>query len=122
MGDADYIFAFQHIVMPVGVEFKPDLVISKCRPMEVPASPVADSAVAAGFDAAEGDQLGGCFVTPDCYAHMTHMLMSLAEGKVVACLEVKTSTCLYANRSDENGRVVTTSKRSLCLLWRSLRP
>ena len=47
------------------------------------------SPVAAGFDAAEGDQLGGCFVTPACYAHMTHMLMSLAGGRVVACLEVR---------------------------------
>ena len=44
--------------------------------------------VAAGFDAAAGDQLGGCFVTPSCYAHMTHMLKSLANGKVVMCLEV----------------------------------
>ena len=44
--------------------------------------------VAAGFDAARGDQLGGCFVTPECYAHMTHMLMSVAGGKLVACLEV----------------------------------
>ncbi len=44
--------------------------------------------VAAGFDAAIGDQLGGCFVSPACYAHMTHMLMSLAKGKVVVCLEV----------------------------------
>ena len=44
--------------------------------------------VAAGFDAAAGDQLGGCFVTPACYAHMTHMLMSLADGKLVVVLEV----------------------------------
>jgi histone deacetylase 6 len=43
--------------------------------------------VAAGFDAAAGDELGGCFVTPPCYAHMTHMLMSLAGGKVAVCLE-----------------------------------
>ncbi|KAH7025471.1 histone deacetylase [Macrophomina phaseolina] len=70
MGDGDYIFAFQQIVMPIAQEFDPDLVI-----------------VAAGFDAAAGDRLGKCFVTPPCYAHMTHMLMSLAKGKVVVCLE-----------------------------------
>lgn len=29
MGDADYMLAFQHIVMPVAYEFDPDLVISK---------------------------------------------------------------------------------------------
>lgn len=34
-----------------------------------------------------GDQLGGCFVTPECYSQMTHMLMSLADGKVSVCLE-----------------------------------
>ncbi len=47
------------------------------------------SLVAAGFDAADGDQLGGCFVTPPCYAQMTHMLMGLARGKLVVCLEVR---------------------------------
>lgn len=70
MGDGDYMAAFQKIVMPIAQEFDPDLVI-----------------VSAGFDAAAGDELGGCFVTPACYSHMTHMLMSLAEGKVVVCLE-----------------------------------
>ena len=43
--------------------------------------------VAAGFDAAAGDELGGCFVTPACYAQMTHMLMTLADGKIAVCLE-----------------------------------
>ncbi|KAF2084740.1 hypothetical protein K490DRAFT_48424 [Saccharata proteae CBS 121410] len=70
MGDSDYIYAFQQVVMPIAQEFNPDLVI-----------------VSAGFDAAEGDRLGGCHVTPPCYAHMTHMLMSLANGKLVVCLE-----------------------------------
>jgi histone deacetylase 6 len=45
--------------------------------------------VSAGFDAAEGDELGGCKVTPMAYAHMTHMLMGLAGGKVVVALEVR---------------------------------
>lgn len=70
MGDAEYIYAFQEVVMPIATEFDPDLVI-----------------VSAGFDAAEGDVLGGCFVTPACYGHMTHMLMRLAKGKLVVCLE-----------------------------------
>ena len=29
MGDADYIFAFQQVVMPIAFEFNPDLVMSK---------------------------------------------------------------------------------------------
>lgn len=70
MGDGEYLAAFQKIVMPIAQEFNPDLVI-----------------ISAGFDAADGDELGGCFVTPGCYAHMTHMLMSLAGGKVAVCLE-----------------------------------
>lgn len=70
MGDAEYLAAFQRVVMPIAQEFDPDLVI-----------------VSAGFDAAEGDELGGCHVSPACYAHMTHMLMSLAAGKVAVCLE-----------------------------------
>jgi histone deacetylase 6 len=70
MGDGEYMAAFQKIVMPIAKEFNPDLVV-----------------ISAGFDAADGDELGGCFVTPPCYAHMTHMLMSLADGKLVVCLE-----------------------------------
>lgn len=70
MGDGEYMAAFQKLVMPIANEFDPDLVV-----------------ISAGFDAAKGDELGGCFVTPACYAHMTHMLMSLADGKVAVCLE-----------------------------------
>ncbi|KAI1759491.1 putative histone deacetylase A [Hypoxylon sp. FL1150] len=70
MGDGEYLAAFQKIVMPIAKEFNPDMVI-----------------ISAGFDAADGDELGGCFVTPPCYAHMTYMLMSLASGKVAVCLE-----------------------------------
>ncbi|KAF4554094.1 Arb2 domain-containing protein [Elsinoe fawcettii] len=70
MGDGDYIYAFQEVVMPIAQDFDPDLVF-----------------VCAGFDAAEGDMIGGCHVTPAGYAHMTHMLMSLSDGKVVVCME-----------------------------------
>jgi histone deacetylase 6 len=70
MRDGDYLYAFQQIVMPVAQEFNPDLVV-----------------IAAGFDAAEGDQLGMCHVSPAGFAHMTHMLMSLANGRVLAALE-----------------------------------
>ncbi|KAJ5222144.1 Histone deacetylase clr3 [Penicillium citrinum] len=70
MGDGDYMFAFQQVVMPIAQEFDPDLVI-----------------ISAGFDAAAGDVLGGCFVSPACYGQMTHMLMNLANGKLAVCLE-----------------------------------
>jgi histone deacetylase 6 len=44
--------------------------------------------VSAGFDAADGDTLGECLVTPAGYAHMTHMLSSLAGGRLAVALEV----------------------------------
>ncbi|KAI5302641.1 Histone deacetylase hda1 [Ascosphaera pollenicola] len=73
MGDGDYLYAFQQVIMPIAYEFDPDFVI-----------------ISAGFDAAAGDELGGCFVTPPCYAHMTHMLMNLAGAgtQAYACLEI----------------------------------
>uniref|UniRef100_A0A3B4ZFW8 Protein deacetylase HDAC6 n=1 Tax=Stegastes partitus TaxID=144197 RepID=A0A3B4ZFW8_9TELE len=70
MGDSDYLAAFHHVVMPIAVEFNPGLVL-----------------VSAGFDAARGDPLGGYHVTPEGYAHLTHMLMSLAGGRVLLILE-----------------------------------
>lgn len=87
MGDAEYIHAFQQIVLPVAMEFAPQLVISTfvshrsglC--LRVPL-------VSAGFDAAEGDPLGQCKVSPIGYAHMTHMLSGLAGGRLVVALEV----------------------------------
>lgn len=44
--------------------------------------------VSAGFDAARGDPLGGYNVTPEGYAHLTHLLLSLAGGRVLLILEV----------------------------------
>lgn len=70
LGDADYIHAFQKVVMPIAYEYNPELVI-----------------ISAGFDAAMEDPLGGCRVTPYGYAQMTHMLSGLAGGRVVVALE-----------------------------------
>uniref|UniRef100_A0A8D0GNA2 Histone deacetylase domain-containing protein n=1 Tax=Sphenodon punctatus TaxID=8508 RepID=A0A8D0GNA2_SPHPU len=70
MGDPEYLAAFHRLVMPIAYEFNPELVL-----------------VSAGFDAARGDPLGGCLVSPECYAHMTHLLLGLAGGRVVIVLE-----------------------------------
>lgn len=52
--------------------------------------PVAELCiVSAGFDAAVGDDLGECLVTPTGYAHMTYMLGGLAGGRLVVALEVR---------------------------------
>ncbi|KAG7171304.1 histone deacetylase 6-like [Homarus americanus] len=70
MGDGDYVATMVEVVLPIAYEFKPQLVL-----------------VAAGFDASVGDPLGGCSVTPECYGHMTKLLMCVAEGRVILALE-----------------------------------
>ncbi|XP_015587407.1 histone deacetylase 6 isoform X1 [Cephus cinctus] len=70
MGDAEYIAAFQQIVMPIAYQYNPELVL-----------------VSAGFDACNGDPLGGCKVSPEMYGHLTHWLSSLANGRVILSLE-----------------------------------
>lgn len=56
--------------MPIAAEYNPELVL-----------------VSAGFDAAEGDPLGGYKVTPEGYARMTYLLSTLADGRVILALE-----------------------------------
>ncbi|CAL1399898.1 unnamed protein product [Linum trigynum] len=70
VGDNDYIFAFQHVVLPIATEFAPDFTI-----------------ISAGFDAARGDPLGHCDVTPVGYAQMTDMLSNISGGKLLVILE-----------------------------------
>lgn len=70
MGDAEYALAFDDVIMPVAHAYVPDLVL-----------------MSAGFDAARGDPLGGCDLTPAGYAYMTSRLMSLAGGRMVVALE-----------------------------------
>ncbi|KAE8736481.1 Histone deacetylase 15 [Hibiscus syriacus] len=70
VGDNDYVFAFQHVVLPIASKFAPDFTI-----------------ISAGFDAARGDPLGCCDVTPAGYAQMTHMLSTLSGGKLLVILE-----------------------------------
>uniref|UniRef100_A0A5F9DLC4 Protein deacetylase HDAC6 n=1 Tax=Oryctolagus cuniculus TaxID=9986 RepID=A0A5F9DLC4_RABIT len=70
IGDADYLMAWHRLVLPIAYEFNPELVL-----------------VSAGFDAARGDPLGGCQVSPEGYAHLTHLLMGLAGGRIILILE-----------------------------------
>jgi acetoin utilization deacetylase AcuC-like enzyme len=70
MGDAEYLAAFDRILMPIAESFHPDLVL-----------------VSAGFDAAEGDLLGEMHVTPGGFGAMTSRLQRFAGGRVVLALE-----------------------------------
>jgi histone deacetylase 6 len=69
-GDAEYLAAFDRVLLPAARSFAPDLVL-----------------VSAGFDAAAGDPLGAMGVTPAGYARMTARLRELAGGRLVLALE-----------------------------------
>jgi histone deacetylase 6 len=70
MGDADYLAAFDRVLLPAAQRFQPDLVL-----------------VSAGFDAADGDLLGEMRVTPQGFGAMTRRLQSLAGGRLILALE-----------------------------------
>ncbi|CAK6444048.1 unnamed protein product [Pipistrellus nathusii] len=70
MGNADYLAAFLHVLLPLAFEFDPELVL-----------------VSAGFDSAIGDPEGQMQATPECFAHLTQLLQALAGGRVCALLE-----------------------------------
>ncbi|CAH8481920.1 unnamed protein product [Dicrocoelium dendriticum] len=70
IGDADYLAIFHRLILPVAYEFDPDLVL-----------------VSAGYDCAYGCPLGQLEVSPPLFAHLTHKLMSLADGNIVVALE-----------------------------------
>ncbi|KAI8463818.1 MAG: hypothetical protein J3K34DRAFT_388866, partial [Monoraphidium minutum] len=59
--DGDYALATAAVLLPVAAAFRPDLVI-----------------ISAGFDAAAGDPIGGCRLTPAAFAGMTAALMRVA--------------------------------------------
>ncbi|XP_039789892.1 histone deacetylase 15-like isoform X4 [Panicum virgatum] len=70
VGDNDYIFAFKTVVLPIAAEFAPDITI-----------------ISAGFDAARGDPLGCCDVTPTGYSIMTSLLTACSGGRLLVILE-----------------------------------
>jgi len=73
-GDGEYLSLFEHIIIPIGREFSPQLIL-----------------ISAGFDIYYQDPLGGMRVTPKGFSAMTRSLMRLAsecaDGRVVICLE-----------------------------------
>lgn len=65
--NSDMLSSFLQVLLPICLEFHPDLVI-----------------VSAGFDAVEGDPLGGCRVTPEFYGTLTKLLQSVTKNVVLA--------------------------------------
>ncbi|XP_066561434.1 polyamine deacetylase HDAC10 isoform X1 [Amia ocellicauda] len=70
MENSDFLSVFFHVLLPIAYEFSPELVF-----------------VSAGFDSAIGDPEGHMCATPEVFAHLTHLLMSLAGGKLCVILE-----------------------------------
>jgi acetoin utilization deacetylase AcuC-like enzyme len=67
IGDDEYFYAFETIVLPMLREYKPDVILVSC-----------------GFDAAENDPLGGMSLTPIGYSYMTNALKKICKNVVVA--------------------------------------
>jgi len=73
-GDAEYLAVYERILMPIALEYKPDLVL-----------------VSAGFDPYVKDPLGGMKVTGEGFGGLASIVRSIAEqtcgGKVLLALE-----------------------------------
>ncbi|CAL8098564.1 unnamed protein product [Calicophoron daubneyi] len=70
MCDSDYLAVFHHLIMPIALEFNPELVLVSC-----------------GFDPAVGDPEGRMWLTPPVFGHFVNQLKILAGGKLVVSLE-----------------------------------
>ena len=73
-GDVEYAAIFNDIVLPVGREYQPELILVSC-----------------GFDIYKGDPLGAMEVTAEGFAYLSRCMVQLAEevcgGKLLVTLE-----------------------------------
>jgi acetoin utilization deacetylase AcuC-like enzyme len=73
-GDDEYLAIYQHILRPIALDFKPQLVL-----------------ISAGFDPHEKDPLAGVHLTTTCFADLTKIILSIADascaGKALVFLE-----------------------------------
>lgn len=71
MGDVEYAAAFSEVVLPVLSSFGPDLIL-----------------IGAGYDAAKGDLLGDCGLTPEMYYIMMNSVLEAAGRRTpVVCVQ-----------------------------------
>jgi histone deacetylase 6 len=65
MGNVEYAAAFSELILPLIAEWSPDLYIISC-----------------GLDAAKGDLIGDCELTPDLYYCMTRSLLQIGGNDI----------------------------------------
>ncbi|XP_066914319.1 LOW QUALITY PROTEIN: uncharacterized protein [Clytia hemisphaerica] len=65
MGETEYKYAFEELVLPIAQKFQPELILVSC-----------------GFDAARGDPLGEYDVTINTYSYMTSKLLPIAKTAI----------------------------------------
>jgi Histone deacetylase domain len=72
MGNVEYAAAFSELILPLVADWTPDLFLVSC-----------------GFDAAKGDLIGDCELTPDIYYCMTRSLLEVCgnDKPLVVALE-----------------------------------
>lgn len=70
MDESDNIAIFHRIIMPIAYEFNPEIVL-----------------VSVGFNENFGDSTSYYHTSPEAYGYFTHLLSSLANGKIILCFE-----------------------------------
>lgn len=82
MGNVEYAAAFAELILPAIAEIQPDLIIVSC-----------------GLDAAQGDLIGDCELTPDMYHTMVRSILETAVPNVpiVVALEGGYNVNVIAN-------------------------
>ncbi|KAF7258187.1 hypothetical protein EG68_10116 [Paragonimus skrjabini miyazakii] len=98
LSDSDYLAIFHQLLMPIAIEFNPQLVLVSC-----------------GFDAAIGCPEGRMWLSPSVFGHFVHHLKILAGGKLVIALEVTASLYFPIKSIVHITTVISTEYRSLSL-------
>lgn len=68
--DVEMVYIMDALLLPVAKEFDPELVL-----------------ISAGYDAVQGDFLGGNNLSTDIYGYILHKLLPFANGKMICALE-----------------------------------
>lgn len=76
MKDADYLAIWMQLLLPMALEYQPELII-----------------ISAGYDAAFGCPEGEMELTPACYGHLLHMLMSVCPR---VCMVLEGGYCIQS--------------------------